>query len=184
MTKETSKKATKEMRRETLCVHGERFVSEETPDKSLSADWRGKAQASAQGGLHPYGSVAVPIFQTATFAHPGIGRSTGYDYSRSGNPTVTAAENAVGALEHAADTVACATGMAAVALLLNFFAEGDHIVCSEDLYGGCVRLFDSLGRQRGLSFSYVNTADREAVERAVTKQTRALYIETPSNPTM
>lgn len=134
--------------------------------------------------LHPYGAIAAPIYQTATFSHPGIGESTGYNYTRESNPTRAELEQIISSMEGAVDTVACSAGMAAISLCLELFHTGDHIVCSEDLYGGSVRIFQTIGEQRGRSFSFVNTADEEAVERAVTEQTKALYIETPSNPTM
>ena len=89
---------------------------------------------------HSYGSVAVPIYQAATFAHPGIGQSTGYDYTRESNPTRTELEHTMSALEGAVDTVACANGMAAVGLCLELFDRGDHILCTDDLYGGSVLL--------------------------------------------
>ena len=74
--------------------------------------------------------------------------------------------------------------MAAISLMMELFDSGSHFVCTEDLYGGSVRIFEALEKKRGFSFSYVNTADVEAVEKAITDQTKALYIETPSNPTM
>lgn len=147
---------------QTRCIHGERRLDEN----------------------RPYGSITTPIFQTATFAHPGVGQSTGYDYSRESNPTRSELEQVVASLEGAVDTVACSTGMAAIALFLELLAPGSHIVCSEDLYGGSVRLFGRLGAPRDLSFTYVNTADAKAVEAAITPETQVLYIETPSNPTM
>ena len=94
---------------------------------------------------HPYGAVSVPIFQTATFAHPGIGKSTGYDYSRESNPTRYELESVMSSLEGADDSIACATGMAAIGICLELFGEGDHILCTEDLYGGTVRMFESIG---------------------------------------
>lgn len=133
---------------------------------------------------HSFGAVTIPIYQTATFAHPGIGQSTGYDYTRGSNPTRTELERVVSSMEGAAGTVACATGMAAISLCMQLFDAGDHIICSEDLYGGSVRIFDGLGVKHGCSFSYVDTADAELVENTITDHTRALYIETPSNPTM
>ncbi len=133
---------------------------------------------------HPFGAMTAPIYQTATFAHPGIGVSSGYDYTRESNPTRTELERIISSMEGAVDTVACSSGMAAISLCLELFAAGDHIICSEDLYGGSVRMFQTVGEQRGRTFSYVNTADAEAVERAITEKTKALYIETPSNPTM
>ena len=94
---------------------------------------------------HPYGAVSVPIFQTATFAHPGIGKSTGYDYSRESNPTRYELESVMSSLEGADDSIACSTGMAAIGICLELFGEGDHILCTEDLYGGTVRMFESIG---------------------------------------
>ena len=133
---------------------------------------------------HPFGAIAAPIFQTATFSHPGIGKSTGYDYTRAGNPTRTELEQVVTSMEGALDTVACASGMAAVGLCLELFEPGSHFVCSEDLYGGSVRIFETVGKARGLTFSYVNTSRQDLTEQAINERTKALYIETPSNPTM
>ena len=133
---------------------------------------------------HPYGSVCTPIYQTATFYHPGIGQTTGFNYTRESNPTRSELEEIVTSLEEAKDTVACANGMAAIVLCMELFESGDHIVCSEDLYGGSVRMFQTTGEKRGLSFTYVNTADVAATEAAIQSNTKALYIETPSNPTM
>ena len=147
---------------ETRCIHGAEGVTRD----------------------HSYGSMGTPIYQTATFSHPGVGRSTGYDYSRESNPTRSELEKIVTSLEGAYDTVACTSGMAALSILLELFENGTHFVCSEDLYGGSVRIFSTIGANRGLTFSYVNTADAELVEKAIKKETKALYIETPSNPTM
>ena len=133
---------------------------------------------------HPNGSVCTPIYQTATFYHPGIGQTTGFNYTRESNPTRTELEDIVTSLEEAKDTVACANGMAAIVLCMELFESGDHIVCSEDLYGGSVRMFQTTGEKRGLTFTYVNTADAAATEAAIKSNTKALYIETPSNPTM
>lgn len=127
----------------------------------------------------------LPIYQTATFAHPGVGQSTGFDYTRESNPTRSELERIVSSLEKAYDTgMHGASGMAAFSILLELFENGAHFVCSEDLYGGSVRIFSTIGANRGLTFSYVNTADAELVEKAIKKETKALYIETPSNPTM
>lgn len=147
---------------DTRCIHGDNsFVKE-----------------------HPYGALGTPIYQTATFAHPGVGASTGYDYTRESNPTRAELEQVVSSLERAYDTVACSTGMAAISICLELFESGDHIVCSEDLYGGSVRIFDSMGKKRGISFSYVDTSDAALVEAQIRENTKALYLETPSNPTM
>lgn len=147
---------------ETRCIHGEGGGREK----------------------HSFGAVTVPIYQTATFSHPEIGKSTGFDYSRVDNPTRRELEKTVAALEGALDAVAFSTGMAAITLCLELFEEGSHFVCTEDLYGGSVRAFNSIGVSRGRTFTYVDTSDEKAVEAAITSKTRAIYVETPSNPTM
>ena len=128
------------------------------------------------------GAVSVPIYQTATFRHPGLGQSTGYDYSRSGNPTRQALEDGIARLEGGIRGFAYASGMAAIANLLLLFRSGDHIVVTEDLYGGTCRLFDKVYNQFGLTFSYVDTSDAEAVKAAILPETRALFVESLTNP--
>lgn len=128
------------------------------------------------------GSVAIPIYQTATFRHPGLGQSTGFDYTRSGNPTRQALEDGIARLDGGVRGFAYATGMAAITSLLMLFRSGDHIVVTEDLYGGTCRLFDKVFNQFGLSFSYLDTTDLAAVEAAIRPETRALFIETLTNP--
>jgi len=105
------------------------------------------------------GAVSVPIFQSATFAHPGVGLSTGYDYSRVQNPTREHLERTVARLENGTDAMAFSSGMAAVAALMELFRPGDHIIASDDLYGGSHRLFSHISRKNGLSFDFVDTSD-------------------------
>jgi cystathionine gamma-synthase len=141
----------------------------------------------AQVGLShrdPTGAVSVPIYQTAIFRHPGLGQSTGYDYSRSGNPTRTALESAIAGLEGGARGLAFASGMAAIAAVAMLFRPGDHLLVSDDLYGGTYRLFQQLFAQYGVEAGYVDTSDLLAVEAALRPSTRALFIETPTNPMM
>jgi len=136
---------------------------------------------------HPHGAVSVPIYQTATFAHREIGEHPTKDtftYSRGSNPTRRELEDTLASLEGAGDCVATATGMAAIALVLELFTAGDHVICTYDLYGGAVRIFGEIGPKRQVSFSYVDTGDLEAVRKAIRPETKAIYIETPSNPTM
>jgi cystathionine gamma-synthase/cystathionine beta-lyase len=128
------------------------------------------------------GAVSVPIYQTATFRHPGLGRSTGYDYTRSGNPTRQALEDGIARLDRGARGFAYASGMAAIANLLLLFKGGDHLIVTEDLYGGTYRLFEKVFSQYGLSFTYVDTSDVEAVQNAVRPETRALFVESLTNP--
>lgn len=130
------------------------------------------------------GAVSVPIFQTATFAHPAVGESTGYDYSRLQNPTREHLERIVAGLEEAKAAFAFSTGMAAVTAAMELFSPGDHIIASDDLYGGSHRLFFSLNAKNGLSVSLVNTSQFSAIEDSIRKETKAVFIETPSNPMM
>ena len=128
------------------------------------------------------GAVTVPIYQTATFRHPGLGQSTGYDYSRSGNPTRQALEEGLAVLEGASRGFAYASGMAAITSLMFLFRQGDHLIVTEDLYGGSYRLFEKLFNQFGLTFSYVDTSDTELVRQAIRPNTRALFVESLTNP--
>lgn len=128
------------------------------------------------------GAVSVPIYQTATFRHPGLGQSTGFDYSRSGNPTRQALEDGIARLDGGCRGFAYASGMAAITSLLLLFKSGDHLIVTEDLYGGTCRLFDKIFNQYGLSVSYVDTSDPAAVTAAIQPNTRALFVETLTNP--
>jgi cystathionine gamma-synthase/cystathionine beta-lyase len=128
------------------------------------------------------GAVTVPIYQTATFRHPGLGKSTGYDYSRSGNPTRQALEEGIARLDGGARGFAYASGMAAIANLLLLFKRGDHLIVTEDLYGGTYRLFERIFSQYELSFTYVDTSDVDAVRNAIRPETRALFVESLTNP--
>jgi len=128
------------------------------------------------------GAVTVPIYQTATFKHPGLGQSTGYDYSRSGNPTRQALEEGIAALDHGARGFAYSSGMAAITNLLLLFRPGDHILVTEDLYGGTYRLFEQVFQQFGLEFSYLDTSDLEAVRNGIRANTRAVFVESLTNP--
>ena len=129
-------------------------------------------------------AVSFPIYQTATFGHIGLGQSTGYDYTREKNPTRERLEETISALEGARDTVAFSSGMAAVSACFDLFQPGDHILCSEDLYGGVVRYLGTIGQKNGLSVSFADTSDLTTVRSLLRPETRALYIETPSNPMM
>jgi len=128
------------------------------------------------------GSVAVPIFASATFAHPGVGQSTGFDYSRSLNPTNVHLEDTVAALEGGSHAIAFSSGMAAVSALMELFSPGDHIIASDDLYGGTFRLFSRISQKNGIKVSYI--AALKDLEKEITSSTKAVFIETPSNPMM
>lgn len=130
------------------------------------------------------GSISVPIYQSATFAHPCVGQSTGFDYSRDRNPTRDHLEKTVAALERGFDALAFSSGMAAVSSLMELFSPGDHIVASDDLYGGSHRLFFNISSKNGTLFDLVNTSDLNLVEGAIKPNTKAIFIETPTNPMM
>ncbi len=130
------------------------------------------------------GAISVPIFQSATFAHPSVGQSTGYDYSRLQNPTREHLEKTIAALEGGTDALAFSTGMAAIAALMELFSPGDHLVASDDLYGGSHRLFSHISMKNGAGFSFADTSDPDALERAIRPETKALFVETPTNPMM
>ncbi len=141
----------------------------------------------AQMGNHrdaATGSVSMPVYHTTTFAHPGVGHSTGYDYSRSKNPTRFALEEEFAILEQASFGYAFSSGMAAVAAVMSLFGYGDHIIASQDLYGGTYRLFETVTKKAGIHVSYVDTGDIAQVKDSLSSTTRALFVETPSNPTM
>ena len=130
-------------------------------------------------------SLSMPIYQTAAFGHPDLGHSPErFYYTRLTNPTRLQVEETVSSLEGAADTVAFSSGMAAITAVFELFAPGDRILCSADLYGGTVLLFDLVERKKGLVLDLVDTTDEKALRAAVTPDTRAIYIETPSNPMM
>lgn len=132
-----------------------------------------------------YGAISFPIYQTATFAHPALGESTGYDYSRVQNPTRQQLEKTVAALEQGTDAIAFSTGMAAILAVMELFAPGDHVVTESDLYGGTPRLFRTVCEPRGITFTAVNfSTGMQAAEEAARPNTKAFYIETPTNPMM
>ncbi len=129
------------------------------------------------------GAISFPIYQTATYAHPGLGESTGYDYSRLQNPTRAQVEKVVAGLEGGADAVAFSTGMAAISAVMELFNPGDHIIVDDDLYGGSVRLFLNISSKNGLDITRVNLCE-ENVGDYITEKTKAIYLETPTNPMM
>jgi cystathionine beta-lyase/cystathionine gamma-synthase len=129
------------------------------------------------------GSLSVPIYQTASFAHPGLGQSTGFDYSRSANPTRLALEETLAAADGGARGFAFASGLAAIDCALRLFEPGDRLVVTEDLYGGTFRLFEKVFRPFGLDALYVDTTDVNAVHHALTDlRVRGVFVESPTNP--
>jgi cystathionine beta-lyase/cystathionine gamma-synthase len=130
------------------------------------------------------GAVTVPIYPTSTYVQQGIGEHKGYEYSRVSNPTRTRLEENLRALEGGVAARVFASGMAAINAIVSMLESGDHVVCGNDLYGGTPRLFNQVMAGFGLEFSYVDTSDARNVERAIRKNTRMVYVETPTNPLM
>lgn len=128
------------------------------------------------------GAISPPIHLSATYRHPGVGESTGYDYTRSINPTREVLEKGLADLEGGARGLAFSSGMAALTTFFLHFSTGDHLVVSEDLYGGTYRVLDQIFANFGLTVTYVDTTNTAAVAEAVTDQTKALLVETPGNP--
>lgn len=133
-------------------------------------------------GRDPTGAISFPIYQTATFRHPAFGESTGYDYSRSINPTRQVLEEGIARLDGGAGGYAYASGMAALTNLFLLFKPGDHLVVTEDLYGGTFRLLDKVFSQYGLVVTYVDTSDLDRVSEAIKDTTCAILVEIPTNP--
>ncbi|MDE7182550.1 MAG: PLP-dependent aspartate aminotransferase family protein [Clostridia bacterium] len=144
---------------ETLCLHA---------DENKKDEW---------------GTLTMPVCQSATFVHKGVGVPSEFSYSRLSNPTRAHLENTVARLEGGAAAVAFSSGMAAVTTVMKLFIGG-HIIASEDLYGGSLRLFRNVNSGEGMSFDFVDTGDIAGVEKLINKNTKAIYAETPSNPLM
>ncbi|RNC86107.1 MAG: PLP-dependent transferase [Balneola sp.] len=136
-------------------------------------------------GQHPEetsGAVMPPIFQTSTYQQSAPNVHKGYDYARVGNPTRTALEKLIAGLEGADEAACFASGVAAMDALIKMFRPGDHIISSDDLYGGSYRLFTSVFEPYGISFSFIDMTDLELVKNTITPSTKMMWIETPTNP--
>ena len=130
------------------------------------------------------GAVTVPIFATSTYVQQELGKNKGYEYARVSNPTRTRLENNLAALEGGVASRVFASGMAAITAMCTMLRAGDHIICSHNVYGGVPRLFNQILAHYGLEFSYVDTTDAGAVEKAIRRNTKFAYVETPTNPLM
>jgi len=128
------------------------------------------------------GAVITPLYLTSTYAHSSPGIHQGYDYSRSGNPTRRAFEDCVANLEGARFGFAMASGSVGTATIVHLLSAGDHVVACDDMYGGSYRLFERVFKQQGIEFTYVDMTDANNIEKAVRKNTRLIWVETPSNP--
>ena len=144
----------------TLCIH-----AGQTPDPST-------------------GAITVPIYQTSTYVQEGLGRHKGYEYARTQNPTRAALEANLAAIEHGAAGFCFASGMAAIAAVLTLLEAGDHVVVTDNTYGGTYRLFERVLRKGGLDFTYADTSRLDAIAAAIRPNTKLLFLETPTNPTL
>lgn len=130
------------------------------------------------------GAIVAPIYQTSTYVQEEIGKHKGYDYARSGNPTRTALEKSLACLEGGSHALTFSSGMAGINAVITLLKSGDHVICSHAVYGGVYRLFTKVLHRFNLEFSWVDTTDPAKVEAAIKPNTRMLYLETPTNPTM
>src|SRR5437870_4779267 len=130
------------------------------------------------------GAIITPIYQTSTYVQEELGRHKGYEYGRTQNPTRLAVEQNIAAIESGKAAFAFASGMAAIGAIATLLQSGDHVIVSDNTYGGTFRLFDKVLRRYQLSFSYVDTSKLDEVEQAITPATRMLFVETPTNPVM
>src|SRR3954463_12643531 len=130
------------------------------------------------------GAIITPIYQTSTYVQEELGKHKGYEYARTQNPTRMALERNIAAIESGKAGFAFASGMAAIGAIATMLKSGDHVVVSDNTYGGTFRLFDKVLRRYQLSFTYVDSSNLDEVERAMTPATRMLFVETPTNPVM
>lgn len=143
------------------------------------------ATKQIHAGQHPEettGAVITPIFQTSTYSNEKLGDTKGFDYGRTINPTRSALQNNLAALENGKHGFCFSSGMAAVQSVITLFKPGDHIICTDNVYGGTYRLFEQIIKNYGLEFSYVNTSDINETKKAIKSNTKFIYVETPTNP--
>jgi cystathionine gamma-synthase len=146
-------------------------------------DFETKAIHAGQDPEPAYGAVSVPIYQTSTYAQESVGKHKGYDYARTGNPTRTALETAMAALEEGFGGLCFASGMAAESTFFYLLSPGDHVIVADDVYGGTYRLVNRVLREAmGIEFDTVDLTDLEALKKALREETRLVWVETPTNP--
>ena len=153
-------------------------------DDDLSSRFGTRAIHAGQRPDPLSGAIMPPVYQTSTYVQEGMGRNKGYEYARGKNPTREALERNVAALEGGRHGFAFASGMACLDSIMKLFRAGDHILCGESAYGGTFRLFDKILRHYGLTFTFLDTRDPQRVADACTAATRAIVVETPTNPLM
>jgi cystathionine beta-lyase/cystathionine gamma-synthase len=153
-------------------------------DEDLGAGFGTRAVHAGQRPEPLAGAIMTPVYLTSTYVQDALGQNKGYEYSRGKNPTREALERNVAALEGGRHGFAFASGMGCLDSIMKLFRSGDHIICAENVYGGTFRLFDKILQNFGMTFSFVDTRDPQRVADAVTARTRAILVETPTNPLM
>jgi cystathionine beta-lyase/cystathionine gamma-synthase len=153
-------------------------------DEDLAFGFGTKAVHAGQRPEPLAGAIMTPIYTTSTYVQEELGRNKGYEYARGKNPTREALERNVAALEGGRHGFAFSSGMGCVDSLMKLFRSGDHVVCGENVYGGTFRLFDKILKNYGMEFTFVDTRDPQNIDAAMTTTTRAVLVETPSNPLM
>jgi len=153
-------------------------------DEDLGAGFGTRAVHAGQRPEPLAGAIMTPVYLTSTYVQDALGQNKGYEYARGKNPTREALERNVAALEGGTHGFAFSSGMGCLDSIMKLFRSGDHIICGENVYGGTFRLFDKLLQNYGLTFSYVDTRDPQRVQDAITPATRAILVETPTNPLM
>ncbi|MCR4340580.1 MAG: PLP-dependent transferase, partial [Gemmatimonadaceae bacterium] len=153
-------------------------------DSDLESAFATRAIHAGQRPEPLAGAIMTPVYLTSTYVQTGLGENKGYEYARGKNPTREALERNVAALEGGRHGFAFSSGMGCLDSIMKLFSAGDHIVCGENVYGGTFRLFDKILSRMGMSFSFVDTRDPNRISEAVTASTRAILVETPTNPLM
>jgi cystathionine gamma-lyase len=153
-------------------------------DEDLTSGFGTRAVHAGQRPDPLAGAIMTPVYLTSTYVQEELGKNKGFEYARGKNPTRQALERNVAALEGGRHGFAFSSGMGCVDSLMKLFRSGDHVVCGENVYGGTFRLFDKILQHFGMEFTFVDTRDPERIEGAITKKTRAVLVETPSNPLM
>lgn len=128
------------------------------------------------------GAIITPIFQTSTFVQPELGKNTGYEYARTGNPTRTALESCLPSLENGKFGLAFSSGLAATSTIMNLLSQGDHVIVGDDVYGGTYRIFDKVYKRYGIEFTFIDSRHPDNFAKAVQPNTKLLWLETPTNP--
>lgn len=160
------------------------MASKDTAKRARKTGFATKAIHAGQVPDPSTGAVMQPIYQVSTYRQPALGAGWKYDYARTINPTRGALERNLAALEGGLEARCFASGMSAIAAVMNLLKSGDHVVVSRNVYGGTYRLFEGLLRQFGLLFTWVDTSDLSAIEGAIRPATKMLYVETPTNPVL